>query len=56
MIKDFQEGSCDGHGQAIENVRSNMLKPLQNHKQLTTEDVNKICDFCSEIDEEYLTQ
>lgn len=56
MIKDFKEGYCDGHGQVIENVRYNLLQHLKEHKNLTVEDVNKICDFCSEIDEEYLIQ
>ena len=56
MIKDFKEWYCDGHGQAIGNVRYNLLKHLKEHKILTVEDVNKICDFCSEIDDEYLIQ
>ena len=56
MIKDFKEGYCEGHGQAIENVRYNLLQHLKEYKILNVEDVNKICDFCSEIDEEYLIQ
>lgn len=56
MSQDFIEGYCDGHGQAIENLRYNLLQHLKEHKILTVEDVNKICDFCSEIDNEYLIQ
>ena len=56
MIKDFKEGYWDGNGQAIENVRYNLLQRLKEYKNLTVEDVNEICDFCSEIDEEYLMQ
>lgn len=52
----FNEGYCDGHGQAIENVRYNLLEHLKNHKQLTAKDVNEICNACSKIDDAYLTQ
>ena len=47
MINDFKEGFYDGYGQTIENVRYNLLEYLKNHKNLTIEDINKICDFCS---------
>lgn len=47
MINDFKEGYYDGYGQAIENVRYNLLEYFKNHKNLTIEDINKICDFCS---------
>ena len=52
----LNEGYCDGHGQAIENVRYNLLAVYNKNGKITAEDVNKICDFCSEIDEEYLIQ
>lgn len=29
MSQDFIEGYCDGHGQAIENVRYNLLEFLK---------------------------
>lgn len=50
----FREGYCDGHGQAIENVRYNLLEYLNEHNKLTADDVNKICDFCAKINEEDL--
>lgn len=53
-IEYFREGYCDGHGQAIENVRYNLLNYLNKYGKLTAEDVNKICDFCAEINEEEL--
>ena len=56
MINDFKEGFYDGYGQAIENVRYNLLQHLKEYKNLTVEDINKICDFCAEIDEDYLIQ
>lgn len=56
MNQEFIEGYCDGHGQAIENVRYNLLKYLNEHNKLTVEDVNNICNSCSKIDEGYLHQ
>lgn len=56
MNQEFIEGYCDVHGQAIENVRYNLLKYLNEHNKLTVEDVNNICNSCSKIDEGYLHQ
>ena len=56
MSNEFKEGYCDGHGQAIENVRYNLLEFLKNHNKLTTEDINQICDCCSKVDMDYLNQ
>ena len=50
MSQDFIEGYCDGHGQAIENVRYNLLEFLKKHNKLTPEDINQICDCCSKVD------
>lgn len=56
MSQDFIEGYCDGHGQAIENVRYNLLEFLKKHNKLTPEDINQICDYCSKVDMNYLNQ
>lgn len=56
MTQQFKEGYYDGYCQGIENVKYNLLKHLKEHKDITIEDVNNICDFCLEIDEEYLSQ
>ena len=50
-LEAFREGYCDGHGQAIENVRHNLLDYLNKYDKLTADDVNKICDFCAKINE-----
>lgn len=56
LSKDFKEGYCDGHGQAIENVRYNIIKYIIEHKEISINKINEICDFCSKVDEEYLNQ
>ena len=56
LSEDFKEGYCDGHGQAIENIRHNIINYLKKHKEISIDEVNKICDFCSRVDEEYLNQ
>ena len=56
MREDFKEGYCDGHGQAIENVRYNIVKYIKNNQGISIDKVNEICDFCSQVDEEYLNQ
>lgn len=56
MSQDFIEGYCDGHGQAIENVRYNLLEFLKKYNKLTPEDINQICDYCSKVDMDYLNQ
>lgn len=43
---------CDGHGQAIENIRQN-LKELFKH-QVAWADVEQVIDACAEIKEEEL--
>lgn len=52
----FKEGYIDGHGQAIENVRYNLLELCKKNGNISVDDINKVCDFCSEIDGDYLTQ
>lgn len=56
MSQDFIEGYCDGHGQAIENLRYNLLEFLKEHNELTFDDVNRICNYCSKVDMDYLNQ
>lgn len=56
MSQDFIEGYCDGNGQAIENVRYNLLEFLKEHNELTFDDVNRICNYCSKVDMDYLNQ
>lgn len=41
MTNEFIEGYQDGHGQAIENVRYNLLEFLIEHNKLTFESVKK---------------
>ena len=54
LSEDFKEGYCDGYGQAIENVRYNIINHLKEHNEISIDKVNDICDFCSKIDYEYL--
>lgn len=56
LSEDFKEGYCDGHGQAIENVRYNIVNYLKENKEISIDKVNDICDVCSKIDHEYLNQ
>ena len=56
LSEDFKEGYCDGYGQAIENVRYNIIEFIKKNKKISIDKVNEICDFCSEIDEKYLNQ
>ena len=56
MYQDFIEGYCDGHDQAIENLRYNLLEFLKEHNELTFDDVNRICNCCSKVDMNYLNQ
>lgn len=56
LSTDFKHGYCDGHGQAIENVRFNLIDQLTEGKELTIDLVNDICDFCSKVDHDYLNQ
>lgn len=56
LSEDFKEGYCDGYGQAIENVRYNIIEYLKKHKEISIDKANEICDFCSKIDIEYLNQ
>lgn len=57
MTNEFKEGYCDGHGQAIENVRYNLLKMFEKKNgKLTTNDIDDICDYCSKVDMNYLNQ
>ena len=56
LSEDFKNGYCDGHGQAIENVRNNIISYLKEHKKMSVDKVNEICDLCSEIDYKYLEQ
>lgn len=56
LSEDFKEGYCDGYGQAIENVRYNIIEFIKKKKKISIDKVNEICDFCSEIDEKYLNQ
>ena len=52
----FKEGYYDGHGQAIENVRYNIIEYIKKNKEISIDKVNEICDFCAKIDEDYLNQ
>ena len=56
LSENFRDGYRDGHGQAIENVRYNIIEYIKKNKEISIDKVNEICDFCSEIDEEYLSQ
>lgn len=56
LSEDFKAGYCDGHGQAIENVRYNIVEYIKNNQEISMDKVNEICDFCSQVDEEYLNQ
>ena len=56
LSEDFKEGYCDGYGQAIENVRYNIIEFIKKNKKISIDNVNEICDFCSEIDKKYLNQ
>ena len=56
LSEDFKEGYCEGYGQAIENVRYNIIEFIKKNKKISIDKVNEICDFCSEIDEKYLNQ
>ena len=56
LSEDFKDGYYDGHGQAIANVRYNIINYLKEHKSISIDKVDEICDFCSEIDCEYLNQ
>lgn len=56
LSEDFKEGYCDGHGQAVENVRHNIIRYLKENKELSIDKVNEICDMCSYIDYDYLNQ
>ena len=52
----FKEGYYDGHGQAIENVRHNIIEYIKKNKEISIDKINEICDFCAKIDEDYLNQ
>lgn len=52
----FVNGYCDGHGQAIENVRHCIIRYLEENKEISIDKVNEICDMCSKVDYEYLNQ
>ena len=52
----FINGYCDGHGQAIENVRYNIINYLKEHTEISIDTVNEICDICSKVDYGYLNQ
>ena len=56
MDKQFKEGYFDGYGQAIENVRYNLLLKVNQNGTLTAEEINSICDHCSKIDEDTIDQ
>lgn len=56
LSENFRDGYKDGYGQAIENVRHNIIEYIKKNKEISIDKVNEICDFCSEIDEEYLNQ
>lgn len=56
LSEEFKEGYCDGYGQAVENMRDNIIRYLKEHKEISIDKVNEICDFCSIIDEDYLNQ
>lgn len=50
----FINGYCDGHGQAIENVRYNIVSYLEEHAKISIDSINEICDMCSKINYEDL--
>lgn len=52
----FIDGYRDGHGQAVQNVRYNIIEYLEKYGSISIDIVNEICDACEEIDEEYLNQ
>lgn len=57
LSEDFKNGYADGHGQAVENVRYNLLQYLESHGAITDEEtIHEICDICSQVDTEYLSQ
>ena len=56
LSENFRDGYRDGYGQAIENVRYNIVEYIKNNQEISIDKVNEICDYCSEIDEEYLSQ
>ena len=52
----FINGYCDGHGQAIENVRYHIAKYLEENGSISIDKVNEICDVCAEVDYGYLNK
>ena len=56
LSEDFKEGYCDGHGQAVENVRYSIVEYLRQNKKISIDKANEICDMCSYIDYDYLNQ
>ena len=57
LSEDFKDGYHDGHSQAIENVRWNIIAFLErNNGQITIDIVNDICNYCARVDEDYLNQ
>ena len=56
MTEDFKEGYRDGYSQAVENIRYNIISYMATNQKISIATVNAICDFCSQVDEEYLDQ
>lgn len=54
LRKIFNRGYCDGHGQAIDNVRYNIVQYILEHKKISIAKINEICDMCSKVDDQYL--
>lgn len=56
LSDEFINGYRDGHGQAIQNIRYNIISYLKKNGSISIDIVNEICDICEEVDEEYLNQ